>query len=118
MSRPVRSRIVRPYSWGSDTRFLRDRQWHPFTYYTARGVAGLFRRWRVTVPAFGFLWLWGSAGWLTAVLVGVLLTAGLTAWLGWRRAEGSAMGKPSVEELRQRATLRKQWPLACRSAKL
>jgi predicted GIY-YIG superfamily endonuclease len=69
-----------------------------------------------------FFWLlWGSAGFTSAVLLfGVLLALGLTAWLAWGRlAEGRAdIPRVSLEDQRAKATLRKQWPLACKSAKL
>lgn len=87
-------------------------------YYTWRAVSWAVRHWRWTGPAFVFWVLWGSAGFTSAVLLfGVLAAAGAAAWLAWK-PKASSVGRASLEDVKAKATLRKQWPLACKSAKL
>ena len=123
MSRPSRVRTVRPRTIGSRTRWLDEKQVPAPLYYGSRGVAWFARHWRVTGPLTVLGFLWGSVGLLlTSMLLGVLSVACLTGWLVWRRrGDGvptSGVARASWQEMQQRATLRKQWGLACRRAKL
>ena len=123
MSRsPRRVRSVHHRTLGSGTRLVDEMQIPAGLYYGGRGVAWAARHWRVTGPVAFFLVLWSGVGLVAAVLLfGVLAGGCLTGWLVWRSrgAEGSrgSVGI-SAQDLRLRATLRKQWPLACRTAKL
>jgi S-DNA-T family DNA segregation ATPase FtsK/SpoIIIE len=123
MPRPSRVRNVRYRTWGSGTRLL-DELPIPFVpYYAGRAVMAAGKRWRRTLAVAVFWLLWGAVGLAGALLLfGVLLALGLTGWLAYRAraAEGGAggRGKLSVDDMRAKATLRKQWALACRSAKL
>ncbi len=123
MSRPSRVRNVRLRTIGSGTRLRDEWQIPGPLYYTGRGIAWTARHWRVTGPALFFWFLWGSAGFTSAVLLfGVLVALVLTARVAWGRSTEGWTGSPdpraSVEDMRAKAALRKQWPLACRSAKL
>lgn len=122
MSRPTRVRNVRFRTVGSGTR-LRDEWQVPFLpYYAWRSVATLASRWRVTAPLAFFVVLWSGVGVKGALLLfGVLLAVALTVWVLWNASAEGGRGrsaKASVEDAKAKATLRKQWPLACKSAKI
>ena len=116
-------REVRSRSLGSRTRLLDEIAIPMPLYHGGRGVRWLLRHWRGAGAALLLLYLWGSTGTLVgAVLVeGFLLGGGLTAWLLWRarRAEGASQSlRGTWRAHRQRATLVRQWDLACRTAGL
>jgi len=122
MSRPSRVRSVRYRTIGSRTRIWDE--WRvPFALYHGARVG----RWMVKHPKSSaggatFLFLWRSTGLLaTVLLVGVLGLLGLTGWVAWRsrRPEGPAgIPRLSVEDVKLRTQLRRQWRLSCRAAKL
>jgi S-DNA-T family DNA segregation ATPase FtsK/SpoIIIE len=65
------------------------------------------------------LWVW--TGSLLAAVILVIAGYCLTAWICWRRLGDEVAGSSAgdfLAEKRHRATLRKQWPLACKAGGL
>jgi len=123
MTGPSTVRPVKHRTWGSGT-LLREEWAVPRkVYHLGRVVRWSWQHWRSVLAVF-VVWLlsvrFGPTGGLllTACLVG----GALTWWLRSRRAaigdRGALSLRDAMDEARQRATLSKQWSLACLAAGL
>jgi predicted GIY-YIG superfamily endonuclease len=122
---PSAVRQVRYRTIGSRTTLTDEMAVPAPLYHGGRGVRWLWRHKLFTGSVAAVWYLWLRLGSLAEALVlfGVLAAGGLTVWvlLSRRRAEG-ASGEFSMREAiavkRQKATLEKQWGLACKTAGL
>lgn len=111
---------IRIFERGGVQMWLRNRS-SGFTYYSWRIGSWAVRHWRGTLPALLFVWAWSSVDFMTgALLLGLALCVWIAVGVGLRRRAGGAAGRalPTLEEIRQRKTVTRQWPLACRRAHL
>lgn len=117
---PSTVRTIRYRTFGSDTKLLDEIPLPMGLYYGGRLGRFAIRHWRGTCALLAVWFLWGYTGTFAGSLLLVGGGWGLTAWLLWRRrsASGSSSVLEAVVGSRQKATLLKQWPLACETANL
>jgi len=120
---PTAVRPVKNHTWGSNTP-LRDVLPVPaWWYHIGRAVRWVARNPAKAVGIAGTLYVWGAFGVVGGtVLECVLVACALTGWVAWKsKASGAGLWGTAQAlnvERKQRARLRKQWPLACRAAHL
>jgi len=118
---PSAFRPVKYRTWGSGTTLVDEFPVPGSLYHGARGLRWCWRNRRPLVGPLLVVVLWALTGSLVVGLLTslVVVALGLTGWLWWRRRRGEpAPGglRETLSGQRQRTTLEKQWPLACKTA--
>lgn len=122
-SRPSAVRSIRHRTYGSGTRLVDEFPVPASAYHAGRGARWAWRNRRGVgmVALVGVLWWATGALAIALVIFGVSLAVSLTVWVRYRSTGAVApvtSFRDALAGMRQRRTLEKQWPLACKTAGL